>query len=471
MTKRNLVPIFAALGTILGLSTAVQARTLRVNNRADTTGTTFCSGSAASPCTIRRVFELADQNPGEFFTVHVDVIGRHFLNSSLTLRKGTVHLIGNTNDASSMVIDGQNTHRIIAIRPDEGALPYLKVEKMSLSNGSSFDQGAGVYVGSKGSFDAQEAIISDNVSNLWGSGIFAGQDATVGLYRTRVERNINRQIGACGGGVTSTGGGVAASSGSRVDIISSMIRGNKACRGAGIWSAGTARLTMVNSTITENEADLRGGGIMLQGSSSNSTTVTLKFNTIVNNIVRFSGGSSELAYGAGLAVTDFNATLFLSGNIIAENRIPGPDSRVVNAVKTAGFDCLFDSSNPTVNSYSNLLGTSGSSSVRVTGPVTFGGTTRTLSDCQPLRSRSFAGIDSRRLSPKLSAPQSAGGSGAVGLHVMVPASDSLVNNNFRNVSTAPDHSCIFTDARSFLRPMFPMGVCDVGAVEFDGQPQ
>jgi hypothetical protein len=226
----------------------------------------------------------------------------------------------------------------------------------------------------------------------------------------------------------------------------------------------------VNSTITENEADLRGGGIMIQGPANHSTTVKMRFNTIVRNSVVRAGGSSELAYGAGLAIVDFNSKLYLSGNIIAENRIAIPDTRVVSTVKTAGLDCLFDRSNPAVDSFSNLLGTTGSSTIRVTGTLEFGGT-RTLSDCQPLRSRSFAGIDSRPLLPKLSAPQIAGGSGAVGMQVMVPAFDSLVNNNFRNATTAPEHSCIFTDARSFLRPQFPTGICDIGAVEIDGQPQ
>jgi hypothetical protein len=296
-----------------------------------------------------------------------------------------------------------------------------------------------------------------------------GAGTSVSLTRTRVENNVNSQVGFCGGGVTSTGGGVAVTSGAHLDAIMTLFRGNKACRGAGLF-AQDASLNLVASTFTENVADRRGAGIMIQGNGVGATsnrTARLRFNTIANNTALGGFHASELSYGAGLAVVGYSGNLILSGNIFAENQVNIPDSRITNAIQSVGHDCLLDDSRPRVDSQQNLFGTVGGQLQHTEQQIVFGGTHRLIANCVSLRTKSLAGIDSRRLNPKLTRAASFGSTGTASLEVMMPASDSLVNNFFRN-ATDPTHQCIREDGRGFLRPTFSAGMCEAGAAEIDG---
>ena len=68
------------------------------------------------------------------------------------------------------------------------------------------------------------------------------------------------------GGVATNGGGLNIAVGSRVDIVDSIIVGNTAARGGGVYVAGSSGYTyvhLIGSTVTGNTATQGGGGLYL----------------------------------------------------------------------------------------------------------------------------------------------------------------------------------------------------------------
>jgi CSLREA domain-containing protein len=142
-----------------------------------------------------------------------------------------------------------------------------------------------------------------------------------------------------GGSVPSdVGGGIQLMAGSRLVLIGSLVTGNSAVFGAGIHSLGT--LTLVGSTIAENNASASGGGIVNSGAP-----LTISRSTISANSAAVGGGGGILAVceidcGSGVTIRSSTITtndaaagggggIFFGGpisifnTIIAGNRVNG----------------------------------------------------------------------------------------------------------------------------------------------------
>ena len=130
-------------------------------------------------------------------------------------------------------------------------------------------------------------------------------------------------------------------------IENSTIRSNTASlgNGGGIYTAGTADLTLENVTISGNKAAGSGGGMTTAG-----TSATLRGVTVTGNTADFDGSGSPGDDGGGIAA---GVPTILRGALIAGNTDGSPTSEAP--------DCIDLSVPPAENKFSsdgtNLIGT------------------------------------------------------------------------------------------------------------------
>lgn len=169
-----------------------------------------------------------------------------------------------------------------------------------------------------------------------------------GLSRVLHIGSVNPAVSVVISGLTITGGyvepgkggGVFVREGSRLTLIGSLVTGNSATEGAGIYSDGT--LAVVGSTIAANSASFGGGGITSDGE------LTVSRSTVSGNTAAISSAGGILVLcnnscGAGAALRSSTITnndavsggggvyilgpTVLSNTIIAGNRSAGdPDA-------------------------------------------------------------------------------------------------------------------------------------------------
>lgn len=178
----------------------------------------------------------------------------------------------------------------------------------------------------------RNSVISGNAT---GTGIANGNDGA-GIWNDHILNISNTTIrNNTTGGEDNDGGGLYNHAGGIASIDSTLIEGNSASElgnaasGGGIFNLGT--VAMRNSTVSTNTARTIGGGIYT-GSNSN---LTLLFSTIANNeIVDGTAG--------GLWVDNLVSSTTLKATIIANNVAPfNPDCEdVVNTIVTEGYNVL-----------------------------------------------------------------------------------------------------------------------------------
>ncbi len=159
-------------------------------------------------------------------------------------------------------------------------------------SGSTY--GGGLRVAS-GSITLERVVISGNTSNLevFGGGISAVEDTVSSL--TLIDSTISDNVAPRGGGIQVSMHGTH--NNTAIRIVRSTISGNRAVRtssissglGGGLYMISAYRQTtleVLNSTFSGNIADLYGGGMMLEGQSAPSISDT----TITNNNAGIQGG-------------------------------------------------------------------------------------------------------------------------------------------------------------------------------------
>jgi hypothetical protein len=88
--------------------------------------------------------------------------------------------------------------------------------------------------------------------------------------------------------------------------------------GGGIQVGNGGVLTLVNSTVSGNVADQRGGGIAFPGSQFDPTSITLIHSSVI--------GNSADDFGGGIYIADDDVPLTLQNSIVAGNSATtGPD--------------------------------------------------------------------------------------------------------------------------------------------------
>ncbi len=397
---------------------------------------------------LTSVFSSADADPLNNYVVTVNP-GKYLLTSTLKLARGSVYLKGDKVNPSRIIIDGQNQRGVLQIWGETGYRPSLRLEGITVTHGKATD-GIGLVGGGGiraiyGNVSVYNCIIRKNAANLWGSGLFA-QEASVYMERTLVDSNVNTQFTTCGGGMTSSGGGIGVAN-TYTDIYQSTIKDNGACRGGGIVYGGTGDFFMENTTLSRNEAKSRGGGLFLQGGSG---SVVLRFNTIAFNKAG-SGSSSELRYGGGMGMWSYGGPTEFYGNVIAKNQIVFPDSRLPTY---RGQDVYWD----------------GGSTFYT--PKYSGNAIGIVDNCEWFFGSSFSSVIGwygDPFDPKLDPLANNGAAaGTPVLPTHMPQSGSGLVAGFYSSFNGSD-LCAFYDERKYQRPRaWNEGICDIGAVERGG---
>jgi hypothetical protein len=172
--------------------------------------------------------------------------------------------------------------------------------------------GGGIYVA--GDLMARYSTISGSARSLdnvaFGGAVFAGGRVELG-YSTIIGGNaFSGPVGAADG--PAYGGGIFALG--SVSIANSTINDNSAHNVGGISAVGYGEhVSIVNSTISGNEADALIGGLYANG------TLTLANSTVAFNHETIS--YVEPGYRAGAGVTLFYATMNLESTIISDNTV------------------------------------------------------------------------------------------------------------------------------------------------------
>ncbi|MFT6101290.1 MAG: hypothetical protein ACJAYF_003853 [Arenicella sp.] len=189
---------------------------------------------------------------------------------------------GTPEITSEIRIIGPGTELLVIARPLSQSDIYraftvsvdgdLTLENLSLQN---FGQSSGFSGGAirvAGSLTLRNVEIADNSADFGGGLWVQGGSAVI---RSSLIRNNRAGL---------QGGGIGLSSGSTVAVFDSTISNNRSDIGGGIALAAApdSSLSLYNTTITENTASVRGGGLsLLMAAADTSNSVVIR-NTIIS---------------------------------------------------------------------------------------------------------------------------------------------------------------------------------------------
>ena len=228
-----------------------------VNSLADP-GDGSCTNSE---CTLREAIAAA-QN-GERVTFKSNLSGTIALSAGeLVVDKS---LTIEARDASQITVDGQGVSKVLAISSDV----LVNLSGLTITGGKGND-GGGIKVSGLSTLNVFGSVITGNDGGSSGGGIHASH-ATV------------RVIGSTIAGNTALSGGGIFVEDDNLTVVRSTISGNTSDRGGGIFhvcggsaACNTYGVSLRSSTITRNEAEITGGGVM-----SNTFASIIIANTII----------------------------------------------------------------------------------------------------------------------------------------------------------------------------------------------
>ena len=216
---------------------------------------------------------------------------------------------------STVTITNSQVNENQALNGDGGGIfaanSTVTITNSQVNKNEAASRGGGIFIDATSTLKMTGGEVRGNEATLAGAGIL--NDGNLTLKNVTVADNGQSLVL---GFPVNDGGGLANALGATATIEESTFSGNVANSGAGIHNQGN--LTVINSTIGNNEADLEGGGLANLGG-----TATLNNVTIVGNKVVFSGGNG----GGGIRNAP-GSTINISNSIVAGNKD-------VNAVATA----------------------------------------------------------------------------------------------------------------------------------------
>jgi hypothetical protein len=144
--------------------------------------------------------------------------------------------------------------------------------------------------------DGGDGVIIERADTAGDFGIFAmiGSDTDATLDSLTIRNALNA---GSGGGIQNDGG--------MLTVMNSTVSGNEADVGGGIWNSSNSILTIMNSTITGNIASNEGGGILSFGDV-----------TITNSILSSNTAGTD---GGGIATTGASSSLEVTDSILSGN--------------------------------------------------------------------------------------------------------------------------------------------------------
>ncbi len=283
----------AALGALAlacWLPALAQADTFTVNSNSD------ISEEEDGDLTLREAITRANENPGPDTIDFTDDLS----GAVIKLTQGELAISDELSiDASSLaeapIIDADQKSRVMHFTASEGS---LDLTRLTLRNGTTDGDGAGILFTSTGALTLTNATTSGNKAN----------------------------------GEASEGGGISALSGA-VILVNSVVSGNDAYSGGGIATK-SGSITLANSTVTGNHSGYGhtyGGGLY-----SDSGTITLADSSVSQNQSGYGGGictvsgaviltnstlnGNEATYGVGGGISTRSGAIALTNSTLNGNR-------------------------------------------------------------------------------------------------------------------------------------------------------
>lgn len=254
--------------------------------------------------------------------------GGIFVGTCATVNLTSSHVNGNTAFAGA------------GIYAEDGAMVNLYYSTVnSNSTGTDSGIGAGIYADAA-TVLVKSSVVSDNGDPYEGGGIYAF-DSEVTLINSTVSDNQSDGIGGIYGG-----GGIWMQ-GSDVYLTGSHVTGNSSgdygggiayYGGAGVCAAADAPcaypdvgLTITNSTIDQNTADARGGGIYAWAQEGDTSVTINGGSTVMSNTVTDGNGGGVYNYAKNCN----SAMLWTDQTAFVENSAAdGRGGAIYNAVGT-----------------------------------------------------------------------------------------------------------------------------------------
>ncbi|MGD1864494.1 MAG: CHAT domain-containing protein [Phormidesmis sp.] len=210
----------------------------------------------------------------------------HGINGSAVVRDSLFH-------ANEAMIDGGG------VQVSEGSLTLANSQL--LANQARF--GAGLEVSAGGSVTVTDTALTDNVASLLGGGAQVDTGSTLEATRTTFEGNQS----VSGGALFNLG---------TTELVNTTISGNRASDvgGAIRTNSAAATLTVRNSTVTNNQAGVEGGGIAEAGSQLarlQNTIVAANTSTIADDVSGSFTDDGNNLIGSSEGATGFTRSQFV----------------------------------------------------------------------------------------------------------------------------------------------------------------
>jgi hypothetical protein len=321
---------------------------------------------------------------------------------------------------------GVGRFKVFAVR-----LMYVKDLLVTLS-GFTIRNGTDSGIRNDGGFvQGFDLVVRDNATFSQGGGIFNNL-GTVTLRDSTISGNDG---GARAGGIANTNLGILA-------LDRCTVSDNRATQGGGILNSG--QLSILNSTVSHNIAELGGGGIQ------NTGTADITFSTITGNIANDRREFSEAAVGGGIR----NA---LDGQINIGNTILAGNTDNRSGFADQSPDCFSTLDFHFTSFRGNLVGVLNANCILK--DTIFGNTAFDV-----------VGTPAAPINPRLGPLADNGGPTLT--HALLRGSPAIDQGT--GVTSATFFDCPETDQRGFSRPVDGDGdgraACDIGAYEFGALP-
>lgn len=335
------------------------APTYPVTTNADTV-----DGVCDANCSLRDAMKASTDNPGAVLvpagTYVLEILGSlENANDSGDLDMSVPMGLYGAGETAT-VIDGGAIENVLHVDPlNTGAVTAIIGDlTLTHSGNTGIQSGGGITANSFSDFLALDHVVITNCHmNLAGGGIFFLGRGTI--WSSTISGNSAGGLNGGGGGLM-----LAGDANTTFEIRDATISNNVAnaedsfgnSGGGGIHAH--SRLVLINSTVSGNNANVSGGGILVDGGASAFIAST----TITNN--RADANFSGTGNGGGLAVgaASTAGTLVIRNSVIANN---------LDASVPSHPDCTAGAGGASItSSYDHLEATAGGCAFAGTGDVT-----------------------------------------------------------------------------------------------------
>lgn len=284
-----------------------------------------------------------------------------FSAGSLNITSSTIQFNSSSRDGGGICVGGALTLTNTSVTTNTasgaggGVLAYGSV---SITNGSidgnqaGSHQGGGINVSGSGPVSINGTDISANRSSQDGGGIYAA-GTNLAMALTNVSVNSNQTD-------TSYGGGTAFSGGGSLTINGGTFNSNKAGGGfGGGLNVNGPTFNMIGSTVSRNDASLRGGGLYLNTPNAAIAASLFSDNTM----------TGTNAFGGGIYI--FTGTVSISSSTFYRNILSGSSAQGGGIFADGGFTTL-DSSTVYSNTSDTAAGIVAGSAMTITNSTISG---------------------------------------------------------------------------------------------------